>query len=226
RGLPRPYDARIEERLTVVTHEGEEMPYRADVLVTGGRPTSPGSSEARAAGATAMPVTIPYAAIAETIVERWIEVRRQPGRALVAVIELLSPSNKVGDGRPEYLRKREELIRQSVHLVELDFLLRGRRLPMASPLPPGDAFALVGRADRRDDCEVYGWSIREAPPTIPVPLDAPDPDVPLDLAAIYAAAHEEGEYERTVDRPRPLAVPLQPDDLAWAESLARVESPG
>ena len=31
RGLPRHYDARIEERLTVVTRAGEEVPYRANI---------------------------------------------------------------------------------------------------------------------------------------------------------------------------------------------------
>ena len=227
RGMPRHYDARIEERLTVVTQEEDEAPYRADILVTSRTPHGPPHrAEAGPMGEAMRPVTIPFAPPAETVVERWIEVRRQPGRALVAVIELLSPSNKVGPGRREYLRKREEFIRQSVHLVELDFLLRGRRLPMAFSLPEGDTFAFVARADDRPDCEVYAWPVREALSTIPVPLDAPDPDVKLDLGAVYASAHEEGEYDRTIDRLRPLAAPLRPDDLAWAEATARGAAAG
>jgi hypothetical protein len=62
-------------------------------------------------------------------------------------------------------------------------------------------------------------------PTIPIPLDPPDPDVFIDLSALYATAQERGRYGRKVHRDRPLAVPLAPDDLAWAESLAR-EAPG
>lgn len=222
RELPRHYDARIEERLTVVSREGDEAPYRADVVVTGRRPLQPArADEAAGPGVATMPVMIPLAPPAERAVERWIEVRRLPGRALVAVLELLSPSNKVGPGRSEYLRKRDELTGQSVHLIELDFLSRGRRLPMAFPLPPGDAFALVARSDQRPDCAVYAWPVRRALPTILVPLAAPDPDLPLDLGAVYARAHEDGDYERTIDRLRPVALPLAPDDLAWAEATAR-----
>jgi hypothetical protein len=122
------------------------------------------------------------------------------------------------------MRKRKLLIAEPIHLIELDFLL-GRRLLMGRPLPPGDFYAFVARAERRPDCDVYAWSIRQPLPTIPIPLDPPDPDVLLDLAALYATAHERGRYGRMIHRDRPLDLPLAPDDLAWAESLAR-ESPG
>ena len=64
----------------------------------------------------------------------WIEVRRRTGRIPVTIIELLSPTNKTGDGFVEYRLKRRSLIRQKIHLVELDLLLGGRRLPMSLPL--------------------------------------------------------------------------------------------
>ena len=35
---------------------------------------------------------------------------------------------------------------------------------------------------------------------------------------MYAQAHEDGEYDRTIDRLRPLGLPLAPVDLAWAEA--------
>ncbi len=229
KGLPRHYDARIEERLTVVSYAGDDASYRADVMVTRlpERPSPGRPSESLATIPGVEPVTIPLSAFAEesATLDRWIEVRRRPDRTLVAVIELLSPSNKVEPGRLEYLRKRNELVRQPVHLVELDFLARGRPLPMARPLPPGDAFAIVSDADRRPECDVYAWSIRRPLPTIPIPLDAPDPALGLDLAAIYATAYEEGDYGRTVDRDRPLSLPLAADTLAWSRALARGEDP-
>ncbi|MBX6316783.1 MAG: DUF4058 family protein, partial [Isosphaeraceae bacterium] len=140
---------------------------------------------------------------------------------LVTVIEVLSPTNKTGSGREEYLEKRRELIDRPVNLVELDLLLGGRRLPMAEPLPPGDYYALVSRAERRPQAEVYAWTIRQPLPTIPIPLRPPDPDVPLDLAAIFATAYERGRYARSLDYGAPLTVPLAETDRLWAEGLAR-----
>ena len=61
---------------------------------------------------------------------------------------MLSPTNKSGDGFAEYQLKRGTTIRQKVHLVEIDFLLGGERLPMDEPLPPGDYYAFVSRAER------------------------------------------------------------------------------
>jgi hypothetical protein len=89
-------------------------------------------------------------------------------------------------------------------------LLAGRRPPMAAPLPPGDYYAFVARAGRRPDCDVYAWSIRRALPAIPIPLRPPDPDVLLDLAAVYATAHENGRNARRLDYAAPWPSPSPP----------------
>lgn len=56
------------------------------------------------------------------------------------MIEILSPGNKrpSSDGRKEYLLKREEIVGSETHLVELDFLRGGLRLPTMDPLPAYD----------------------------------------------------------------------------------------
>ena len=64
----------------------------------------------------------------------------------MTVIEILSPTNKFGSGRTEYIEKRNEWIRQPIHLVEIDLLLVGQRLPMQRPLPRADYFAFVSRS--------------------------------------------------------------------------------
>ena len=54
----------------------------------------------------------------------------------MAAIELLSPSNKrVGGGREEYLERRDKYLNGDVHLIEIDLLRRGTRLPMRGALP-------------------------------------------------------------------------------------------
>jgi hypothetical protein len=62
-------------------------------------------------------------------------------------------------------------------------------------------------------------------PTIPIPLKAPDPDIPLDLAAIFATVYQRARYERSIDYQAPLGLPLSPADRAWAEELARSANP-
>ena len=66
----------------------------------------------------------------EEVRDLWIEIRHRPDRDLVTAIEILSPTNKLGEGYWQYQGKRRALIRQNVHLVELDLLVRGQRLPL------------------------------------------------------------------------------------------------
>jgi hypothetical protein len=156
----------------------------------------------------------------DEVCEIYIKVLHWPDRKLVTVLELLSPSNTAGNGRRDYLAKRNALIRQEVNLVELDLLAAGRRLPMEEPLPPGDYYAFVARGDRRPVCQVYAWTVRDQLPPIPVPLMAPDRDVVIDRASVFAGVYERARYARSIDYAAPLEIPLKPEDKQWAEALA------
>ena len=175
---------------------------------------------------TLEPVTIdlPVEEI-EEVRDLWIEIRHRPDRDLVTAIEILSPTNKLGEGYWQYQTKRRSLIRQNVHLVELDLLVRGQRLPIGHELPAGDFFAFVSRADRRSKCEVYAWSVRHCLPNIRIPLRSPDPDVVLELPAIFALGYDRGRYARALDYAAPLDLPLAAVDRAWAEEHARASRP-
>ncbi len=48
----------------------------------------------------------------DEVPERWIEIKRLPDLALVTIIEILSPTNKSGMCRGQYLQKRRELLDQ------------------------------------------------------------------------------------------------------------------
>ena len=87
---------------------------------------------------------------------------------------------------------------------------------MARPLR-GIYHALLSRTDRRPISEVFSWSVRDPLPTIPVPLMAPDPDISLDLSAVFSTVYRRGQYERSIDYAVPLDLPLSPKDRAWAE---------
>ena len=95
---------------------------------------------------------------------------------------------------------------------------------MAGPLPPGDCLAVVVRSGKPEVAEVLAWSIRRPLPAIPIPLEQPDPDVSVDLAALFATAYERGRYGRLIDYARPLDLPLRPEDKEWAENIARADA--
>ena len=188
--LPEPYVARIDERLNVVEYTGEEAKlFLPDVAVTrlGAGPAA--DSSAQGGTITLEPVTVPLKVL-EEYRETYLEISHWPDRKLVTIVELLSPSNKVGEGLRDYLVKRNALIHQEVNLVELDFLVGGQRLPMNRSLPRGDYYALVARGDRRPDCDVYAWSVRHPLPTIPIPLLPPDDDIRIALGPIFRSVYD------------------------------------
>jgi hypothetical protein len=169
---------------------------------------------------TLEPVEVPFATAVDEVRDTWVEIRRLPDERLVTAIEVLSPTNKGSSGMEDYLRKRLRLWNERVNLVEIDLLIAGRRMPMGGPLPPGDCYAVL-RAGRPELADVFAWSIRRPLPMIPVPLDPPDPDVAIDLAALFATAYERGRYGRLIDYARPLDLPLRPGDKDWAERVAK-----
>jgi len=223
--LPRNYIALADEEIVLVDLTGEAtVPFRPDVLVAQRPPQGPRTERPESSGGVAVlePAIIPLALKdLDELHHRWIEIQRLPERTLVTVIEVLSPTNKYQPGRSKYLEKRNALIEQLVHLVEIDLLLAGPRLPMARPLPRGDYYAMVSRAEARPNSEVYAWSIRQSLPPVPIPLLHPDEDARLDLAVVVNETYEWGRYDDAINYTAPLTVPLRPEDRAWAEEIAR-----
>src|SRR3984893_12294744 len=135
--LPEQYEANLGERVYLVEHDPEARKLMSpDIGVEGSR----ARAEARlssGSGVTLAPVTLPLTVL-EGPRETFIEILHKPDRELVTVLELLSPATKEQPGRTEYLAKRRAILYQKVHLVELDLLRAGRRMPSQVPLPPGD----------------------------------------------------------------------------------------
>lgn len=153
--------------------------------------------------------------------EAFLTIRERESLELVAVIELLSPSNKRpgSDGRREYLGKREAVLLSGTHLVELDLLRGGQRLPTVEPLPPADFYALVSRAARRPVIDVYGWSLRQRLPVIPVPLAGANETVALDLQTIFATVYDRAGYDYSLDYRAALEPPLPEADAVWVQAV-------
>jgi hypothetical protein len=219
--LPPQYEATLGERVYLVEHDPAMRRLGfPDVAVTHGNPSPSEPPPSSGATATLDPVTIPLAVL-EGPRETYIEILYQPNLSLVATLELLSPANKEQPGRTEYLAKRRALIYQQVHLVELDLLLGGRRLPMQEPLPSADYYYFVSRSERRPNCDVYSWKLDQSLPTVPIPLRAPDPDILVDLGAVFATAYARGRFFRRVNYAGPIPAVVNNRDKGWVESVAK-----
>lgn len=214
--LPPGYDAELDERVRLVAPNGPAIQRLPDVGVTRG-------PDAPASGPSASAVALEEVAFAAPDEERTLYVRvlYGPERDLVTAIELLSPANKTGDGLIEYEAKRNELLAGRVNLVEINLLVGGERPRIASPWPTGEYYALVLRAGRPVKAGVRRWRLSDPLPAIPVPLRAPDADVSIDLAPVFATAYERGRYARRINYANPVPAPLGAKNRAWAERIAR-----
>lgn len=131
--LPGNYDARIEARVVILdSFDQPSQWFESDVAVAQESENATLPPSRPAVSGLLEPVTVPLI-IPQRERQRYIEIYDYPEQMLVTVIEVLSPTNKLSGGRDEYLAKRDALLNQEVHLVELDLLVGGQRLPAAEP---------------------------------------------------------------------------------------------
>jgi hypothetical protein len=156
--------------------------------------------------------------------ESFLEIRAAGSHEVVTVIEIISPTNRQGSGREEYLRKQGEVLDSKTHLAEIDLLRRGAPVvaapvDMLMALPEYDYLVCVRRATYRGRVEVYSVTVCKRLPRVAIPLRAPDADVVLDLPSIFTRCYDNGAYATRIDYNQPPPEPLRPDDEAWADAL-------
>ena len=152
----------------------------------------------------------------------FLEIRRRDSGRVVCVIELLSPINKArGSGQQEYLAKRAAVLQSRAHLVELDFLRGGARLPMDEPLPGAAYYVIISHADLRPDCGVWPIQLRDRLPTIPVPLFEDAVPVMVDLQAAFDVVYDAAVFADMLDYSADPEPSLTAEDAAWARALLR-----
>jgi len=231
--LPPAYVADIGERVYLVHQDRSIYP---DLKVRE-QPSAPREA-ASGTGGTAVAVadeppwilTIESGEIREVFVE--ILTVEDESR-VVAVIEVLSPANRAAgsEGRRLYLTKQQELLESRSHLIEIDLLRSGQHTVAV----PEEALRREGRRrgarwdylislHRGGDgarYEVWPVLVRVRLPRIHVPLADNDPDVLLDLQAVFDRCYDTGAYARRLDYRRDPAEPLAGDDAEWAAALLR-----
>ena len=153
--------------------------------------------------------------ITSRVPQRSLSITDVAERRLVTAIELLSPSNKrPGGGRDEYIERRDRFLSADVHLIELDLLRRGMRLPMRGTLPPTPYFACVSRAGHRPMTGIWPINLCDPLPTIPLPLLAGDADAMLDLQSAFNQTYDAFGFDLELDYQSPPEIPLSPEERA------------
>lgn len=148
----------------------------------------------------------------------FVEIRDRKSGQLVTVIELLSYSNKyAGPDRDQYLAKRGHLLSSTAHLVEIDLLRGGPRLPCEG-LPDCEYYALVSRVEDRFNGGIWPIRLRERLPVIPIPLRPPHGDARIDLQQVLHRIYDAAGYEYYIylGQPHPR---LSPEDAAWSQGF-------
>ena len=107
--LPDNYDARMDETVNLVHVPDEEIQrIYPDIAVTRSKRRT--RTAGHAAGTLLLePVTIPHVYLDEPR-QGHIEILNRDDRRLVAILELLSPTNKIGAGFGEYSRETQRHI--------------------------------------------------------------------------------------------------------------------
>lgn len=177
---------------------------------------------------TALPATRTAPLVVPTLMddeieEAFLKIIHVETESLVTLIEVLSPSNKIrgSRGRTSLIAKRREIMNTDIHWVEIDLLRSGVSSVTDPPLQPSDYRILISRSNDRTRTHDWPVSIREPLPTITIPLRGKDPEVALDLSAVFRSVYARTAYDVWVDYRLDPQPPRETDDAIWANELLR-----
>ena len=217
------YFVGVESRTTVLTGLDLDRVYKPDVPIhaTGLVGPSVGSAVAvlERPGVQTYSVSVP---MIEEIEETFLTILEVPGRKLVTVIEVLSPTNKkTKDARADYLKERDDFIRAHTNFVEIDLLRAGDPMPLER-LTGSHRLSYPGLSARRSkDATLFAFDCTSPIPPIPIPLLPGDPEPELELNAVLHALIDRAGYDLVIDYAHPPDPPLRPEDEAWAASIVK-----
>ena len=217
---PRYYVA-VEQRIYLAEPDEVVFLGRADITVTRApvRPQSGPASSGLAPVGVVTPVLVEVPR-ADEVREAYLEVRLTGSATVVTVVEILSPTNKrPGKGRALYLEKRQDVLASRTHLVEIDLLRVGERMPVRGH---SDAYCysiLVSRAAQRPQAELFPFGLRDEIPSFALPLRPHEQEPLVGLNGILHQLYHHAGYDLRIDYDRAPTPPFPRDDEAWATRL-------
>ena len=218
------YIARIGERIELASVQKGYIP---DVVIVD-PPRNPARSVADAGVLVAdEPLTLAF--LEEERHVPYIEIIYRETGDVITVIEVLSPANKSGEGRKEYLRKQSDLLNSQVNLVEVDLLGFGQTTTLARTANITSSAAwryviTISRTHRRRALEAYAFGIKDRLPRCRIPLRVADPDVVLDLPTVFNRCYDVGGYDLLIDYTQEPPVVLTPDEATWVHTYLQAQA--
>ena len=213
------YRAAIEQRTYLaVLPPDEQLVGIPDALVVS---ESPGEHSGGVAVVAQTAVTPLVAELPqpEEIKERYLEIRDVETNDVITVIEILSPSNKIGrEGREQYERKRLKILGSLTNLVEIDLLRAGQPFPMKIDAQ-NDYRIVISRSEHRPRADVYLFSIRQAIPDLPIPLRPGEEEPVVPLNKILHDLYDQGGYDLIVNYQQSAEPPLPEVDAGWVTEI-------
>ncbi len=212
------YIARINERIELA---GLGHNYIPDVMVVE-PPRAPLSTQVQPGVLVAdEPQTIGF--LEEERHVPYLEIIYRETGDVVTLLEVLSPANKVGEGRAQYIQKQNDVLNSHANLVEID-LLSGPTATLARAFeiksPPDWRYNVsISRPHRRHQLEIYAIPLKERLPRCRIPLRRADPDVVLDLPTVFTRCYDVGSYDLLIDYGQAPPVALNDAEAAWLRAL-------
>lgn len=213
------YYVAVEERTYVAAVQPHTFVGEPDVAVIR-QPHAPPLTPAGIAHEAVLerPVTVELP-LHDRVRQRYLAVRDGATHEVVAIIEVLSPSNKQpGEDRQRYERKRRQVLEGLTNLVEIDLLRAWEPMPM-DPVPPSHYRILVSRGWERPKAQLYPFNVDEPIPEIPVPLRPGETEPTLALGELLAQVYDQVRYDLRIDYTSEPEPPLDPAAAAWAREL-------
>lgn len=217
KAVPSDYVVRVDENVYIheLPEEQRKLFARPDVAIAhGSKRQDPTHSALELLEA---PSAIRHYLTVDELHENYLTIRDSKTREVITVIEILSPSNKIKD-RDQYVEKRNEILKGPSHLVEIDLLRIGERMPDMN-LPPCDYAIMVSHRDSRPDAGFWPISIRSPIPLLPIPLRGEE-FVRVDLKPAIDRVYDTARYENDIYTD-PITPPLPSTDAEWAADLLK-----
>ena len=227
--LPRSYKAREEDRLTLsyAGYLGQHY-MKPDILISRKQSyTTPEPTGLETTPTLLLPVDEELAEQTERVV---VIHATDENRLPVLVIEMLSPTNKLGD-KDKYIEKRKELIQAKLILVEIDLLHATPSPIYRVPIYPHDDestpyyIAMTNPNTEKLNTALYQFGINQPMPIIRLPLLYGD-SVLCDFDAVYQTTFRRGRYEQDInyaDAPMELGAYRQSDQMTILSHLAKIK---
>lgn len=212
---PRYYVA-LEE-LTYQTMDDPEFTI-PDLVVVAEKPPRAAQESAALYETEAVQVELPASDALYEVKERYLEIRETATHEVITTIEILSPTNKRGEGRYLYEKKREAIFRSPVSLVEID-LLRGGRPLLSTKYSRSHYRILISRGWERPTAQLYLFNLDKLIPEIHIPLREHELEPTVKLNDIVHQVYETARYDLRIDYAKPPEPPLQGEWAEWARKI-------